>query len=109
VDGWVDRCEPFGLPGLEEHKRSGGREQASAAVRASILALTRTTSPTETGQSHWSSREMAVTSRSESPAWAGADRSSSSWAQPEPVPTSRSGYARRYRAIGCGFAYRVGK
>jgi hypothetical protein len=55
----VDRCERFGLAGLEEHKRGGGREQASAAVRASILALTRTTSPTETGQSHWSSREMA--------------------------------------------------
>jgi hypothetical protein len=47
------------LAGLEEHKRGGGREQVPAAVRARILALTRTTPPVQTGLSHWSSREMA--------------------------------------------------
>ena len=59
VDRWVDRYERFGLGGLEEHKRGGGRDQVPAAVRARILALTRTTPPTETGLSHWSSRELA--------------------------------------------------
>jgi transposase len=59
VDRWVDRYIRFGLAGLEEHKRGGGREQVPAAVRARILALTRTTPPVETGLSHWSSREMA--------------------------------------------------
>lgn len=59
VDRWLARYERFGLAGLEEHKRGGGREQVPAAVRARILALTRTTPPVETGLSHWSSREMA--------------------------------------------------
>ncbi|MEU7873327.1 IS630 family transposase [Dactylosporangium sp. NPDC049140] len=59
VDRWVDRHARFGLAGLEEHKRGGRREQVPAAVRARILALTRTTPPVETGLSHWSSREMA--------------------------------------------------
>ena len=59
VDRWVDRYERFGLAGLEEHKRGGGREQVPAAVRARILALVRTTPPVETGLSDWSSREMA--------------------------------------------------
>jgi transposase len=59
VDRWVDRYQLFGLAGLEEHKRGGGREQVPAAVRARILALTRTTPPTQTGLSHWSSRDMA--------------------------------------------------
>jgi len=59
VDRWVDRYERSGLAGLEEHRRGGGREQVPAAVRARILALTRTTPPAQTGLSHWSSREMA--------------------------------------------------
>jgi transposase len=59
VDRWVDRYTRFGLAGLEEHKRGGGREQVPAPVRARILALTRATPPVETGLSHWSSRQMA--------------------------------------------------
>jgi hypothetical protein len=47
------------LPGLDDNKRGAGREQVPAAVRARILALTRTTRPVATGLSHWSSRELA--------------------------------------------------
>jgi transposase len=59
VDRWVDRYETGGLAGLVERKRGAGREQVPARVRARILALSRTTPPTATGLSHWSSREMA--------------------------------------------------
>jgi transposase len=60
VDRWVRRYEVAGLAGLEEHKRGGPREQVPARIAARILALTRTTPPSETGLSHWSSREMAT-------------------------------------------------
>ena len=59
VDRWVARYATRGLAGLEDDKRGAGREQVPARVAARILALTRTTPPTETGLSHWSSREMA--------------------------------------------------
>jgi transposase len=59
VDRWVDRYEARGLAGLQEHKRGGPREQVPARVRARILALTRMSPPSETGLSHWSSRQMA--------------------------------------------------
>jgi transposase len=59
VDRWVDRYAAEGLAGLEDDKRGGPREQVPARVAARILALTRTTPPSETGLSHWSSREMA--------------------------------------------------
>jgi transposase len=59
VDRWVDRYATDGLAGLEEYPRGGPREQVPARVRARILALTRTTPPSQTGLSHWSSREMA--------------------------------------------------
>jgi transposase len=66
VDRWVERYEMDGLAGLEEYKRGGPREQVPARVAARILVLTRTTPPSETGLSHWSSREMArYVSRSE--------------------------------------------
>ena len=48
--GWAARPAPW----------CGPREQVPAAVRARILALTRTSPPAETGLSHWSSREMAA-------------------------------------------------
>jgi transposase len=60
VDRWLARYEQFGLAGLEENKRGGGREQVPAHIAARILALTRMTPPAETGLSHWSSREMAA-------------------------------------------------
>src|SRR5829696_7719219 len=60
VDRWVDRYAEHGLAGLGEHKRGAGREQVPGWVTARILALTRMTPPTETGLSHWSSREMAA-------------------------------------------------
>jgi transposase len=59
VDRWVDRYADHGLAGLEERRRGAPREQVPARVRARILALTRTTSPAQTGLSHWSSRELA--------------------------------------------------
>jgi transposase len=59
VDRWVDRYEADGLAGLEDQKRGGGRQQIPARIAARILALSRTTPPSETGLSHWSSREMA--------------------------------------------------
>jgi transposase len=59
VDRWVDRYAVQGLAGLEGDKRGAGREQVPARARATILALTRTSPPSQTGLSHWSSREMA--------------------------------------------------
>src|SRR4051794_8898513 len=59
VDRWVRRYEADGLAGLEESPRGGPREQVPARIQATILALSRITPPTETGMSHWSSREMA--------------------------------------------------
>jgi transposase len=52
VDRWVDRHTQFGLAGLGDHKRGGGREQVPAQIRARILAPTRTSPPPETGLSH---------------------------------------------------------
>jgi transposase len=60
VDRWVERYETDGLGGLEGDKRGAPREQVPARVAARILALTRTTPASETGLSHWSSREMAA-------------------------------------------------
>jgi len=59
VDRWVQRYATGGLAGLQELQRGGPREQVPARVRARILALTRSAPPSETGMSHWSSREMA--------------------------------------------------
>jgi transposase len=60
VDRWVDRYAADGLAGLVDSQRGAPREQVPARVRARILALTRMTPPSETGLSHWSSREMAA-------------------------------------------------
>jgi transposase len=60
VDRWVERYAAHGLAGLEEHKRGAPRGQVPVQIPARILALTRTTPPTATGLSHWSSREMAA-------------------------------------------------
>jgi transposase len=60
VGRWVDRYTRNGLAGLDERPRGGPREQVPAWVRARILALTRATPPTETGLSHWSSRQLAA-------------------------------------------------
>ena len=45
-----------GVAGLLERKRGAGREQVPGAIRARILAATRSAPPE--GLSHWSSREM---------------------------------------------------
>ena len=60
VDLWLKRYEADGIGGLLDRAREAGREQMSGAIRARILAATRTSPPAETGLSHWSSREMAA-------------------------------------------------
>ena len=60
VDLWLKRYEADGIAGLLDRARGAGREQMPGAIRARILAATRTSPPAETGLSHWSSREMAA-------------------------------------------------
>jgi transposase len=60
VDLWLARHAADGIGGLQDRPRGAGREQVPAAIRARILAASRTTPPAETGLSHWSSREMAA-------------------------------------------------
>lgn len=60
VDLWLSRYGQGGVGELLDRPRGAGREQVPAAVRARILAATRQSPPTETGLSHWSSREMAA-------------------------------------------------
>nr|WP_237703037.1 IS630 family transposase [Candidatus Protofrankia datiscae] len=59
VDLWISRYETEGVCGFIDRPRGAPREQVPARIRSRVLALTRTTPPTETGLSHWSSREMA--------------------------------------------------
>jgi transposase len=60
VDLWLARYVAEGIAGLLDRPRGAGREQMSPAIRARILAVTRTSPPAETGLSHWSSREIAA-------------------------------------------------
>jgi transposase len=60
VDLWLSRYVAEGIAGLRDRPPGAGREQMPAAIRARILAASRTTPPAETGLSHWSSREMAA-------------------------------------------------
>jgi len=62
VDLWLRRYEDDGIVGLVDRRRGTAREQMPTAIRARILATTRTSPPAETGLSHWSSREMLVES-----------------------------------------------
>ena len=60
VDLWLKRYEDVGIVGLVDRNPGAAREQMPAAIRARILAATRTSPPAEAGLSHWSSREMAA-------------------------------------------------
>src|SRR5688572_31565014 len=60
VDLWLARYGAEGIAGLLDRPRGAGREQVPAAIRARILAASRTSPPADTGLSHWSSREMAA-------------------------------------------------
>jgi transposase len=60
VDLWLTRYEADGIGGLLDRPRGAGREQVPGAVRARILAVSRTSPSADTGLSHWSSREMAA-------------------------------------------------
>src|SRR3954454_3024439 len=59
VDLWLRRFASDGVGGLLDRARGAAREQVPAAVRARILAVTKSSPPVETGLSHWSSRELA--------------------------------------------------
>jgi transposase len=56
---WLRRYEASGPGGLVDRVSTGRPASVSGRVRARILALTRTSPPSETGLSHWSSRELA--------------------------------------------------
>jgi transposase len=60
VDLWLKRYAADGIAGLLDRPRGAGREQVPGAIRARVLAASRTSPPAETGLSHWSSREMAA-------------------------------------------------
>src|SRR5260221_621782 len=49
VDRWVDRYAADGLAGLEDGSHAAPRQKVPAWVPARILALTRSTPPSETG------------------------------------------------------------
>jgi transposase len=59
VDVWLGRYAAQGVAGLLDRSHAAPREQVPPRIRARVLALTRTSPPSETGLSHWSSREMA--------------------------------------------------
>ncbi len=59
VDKWLTSYEQYGLEGLVNKTSPGGRRQIPDRIRATVLALTRTTPPSVLGISHWSSTEMA--------------------------------------------------
>src|SRR3954451_12597693 len=59
VDLWLRRFASDGVGGLLDRARRAAREQVPAAVRARILAVTKSIPPVETGLSQWSSRELA--------------------------------------------------
>jgi transposase len=59
VNTWVRRYAEAGLVGLYDQPRPGKPVQVPGAVRARILALTRTSPPAGTGVTHWSSRTLA--------------------------------------------------
>jgi len=56
---WPARFAEGGVEGLRDTPRPGVAPVHDGAVRARILAVTRQSPPTETGLSHWSSRELA--------------------------------------------------
>ncbi|GAA4722176.1 IS630-like element ISBj5 family transposase [Phytohabitans rumicis] len=60
VDLWLGRYAADGAAGLLSQQPGGPREQVPARIRARVLALTRMSPPSQTGLSHWSSREMAA-------------------------------------------------
>lgn len=59
IDKWLKRYVEFGVDGLVNRKSPGGPRQIQERIRSRILALTRTSPPSELGISHWTSPEMA--------------------------------------------------
>jgi transposase len=59
VDKWLKRYKTYGMDGLVSMTSPGGPRQIPDRIRARVLALTRTTPPSTSGISHWSSTEMA--------------------------------------------------
>ncbi len=59
VDKWIKRYEQHGVEGLVNRASPGGPRQIPDHVRATVLAVSRTTPPAALGISHWSSSDMA--------------------------------------------------
>jgi transposase len=59
VDKWIRRYDALGMEGLMDRKSPGGPRQIPNRIRGRVLALTRSTPPSELGLSHWSSAAMA--------------------------------------------------
>lgn len=59
IDKWLKRYVELGMDGLVDRKSPGGPRQIPDRIRSRILAMTRTSPPSELGISHWTSPEMA--------------------------------------------------
>jgi transposase len=59
VDKWIKRYEQQGVEGLVNRTSPGGPRQVPDHIRATVLAVSRTTPPSALGISHWSSSDMA--------------------------------------------------
>ena len=65
VRKWVKRFQAEGAPGLDDRPKPGRDRWAPVGVRGRIALLTRQGPPTDTGLSHWSSRQLARQLRTE--------------------------------------------
>ncbi len=59
VDKWIKRYEQHGVEGLVNRTSPGGPRQIPDRIRATVIAVSRTTPPSTLGISHWSSSDMA--------------------------------------------------
>lgn len=63
VDKWLDRYAQYGVEGLVSRTSSGGPRQIPDRICAQVLALSRTSSPSALGISHWTSPKYIKTTK----------------------------------------------